>query len=61
MRNTTTMRRILNGAAAFALAFALGACADQPMEVETPPEVQMDGQNGSGDCYMLSGVWYCPG
>lgn len=59
MRNVT-IRRILNGAAAFALVLALGACADQPMEVETPADVQMDGSSGP-DCVIINGIPHCPG
>lgn len=62
MRNTTMIRRIMHVAAAFGMVIALGACADQPMEVETPTDVQMDGQgSGGGECVIIGGVMHCPG
>ena len=55
-----TMKRIWIGATALVAAAGLGACADQPMGVEEPYEVQMDGETTEdSNCIIIDGVIYC--
>ena len=56
MKKTTS--RFWMVAAALVLAMATGACADEPMAVEEPYEVQMDETNG-GNCVVVLGKLVC--
>ena len=53
------IKRIWIGATALVAAAGLGACADQPMGVEEPYEVQMDGEDTSGECIIIHGQLHC--
>ena len=58
----TTMKRVWLGALALVLTAGVGACADQPMAVEEPYEVQMQGESTDDDnCIYIGGQLYCDG